>query len=109
MERLSEINVEAAAGIITDWLFDLGLIEDNFTEEQVVEALAGIIAELIGSINVDEASQKLVDLILQSEIVNNVDGKVLKQLVEIKIYELLIELGNDLNAIDKVELRIMVK
>ena len=109
MERLSEINVEAAARIITDWLSDLGLIEDNFTEEEILEALTGIIAELIGSINVDEASQKLVDLILQSEIVNNIDGKVLKLLVEIKIYELLIELGNDLNAIDKVELSIMVK
>ncbi len=82
MERLSEINVEAAARIITDWLSDLGLIGDNFTEEEILEAITGIIAELIGSINVDEASQKLVDLILQSEIVNNIDGKVLKLLVE---------------------------
>lgn len=109
MERLSEINVEEAARIITDWLFDLGLIEDNITEEQVVDAIAGMIAELIGTINVDEASQKLLDLILQSELVNNIDGKVLKQLLELKIYELLIELGKDLNAIDTVELSIMVK
>jgi len=109
MERLSEINVEAAAGIITDWLFDLGLIKDNISEEEVLDAIAGMIAELIGTINVDEASQKLVDLILQSEIVNSIDGKVLKQLLEIKIYELFIELGNDLNAIDTIEISIMVK
>ncbi len=109
MERLSEINVEAAAGIITDWLFDLDLIEDGITEEQVEDAIAGIITELIGSINVDEASQKLVDLILQSEIVSNINGKVLKKLVEFKIYELLIALRNDLNAIDTIEISIMVK
>ena len=109
MERLSEINVEAAAGVITDWLFDLDLIKDNISEEEVVDAIAGMITELIGTINVDEASQKLVDLILQSEIVNSIDGKVLKQLLEIKIYELLIELGNELNAIEKIELSIMVK
>ena len=109
MERLSEINVEAAARIITDWLFDLGLIEDNFSEEQVLEALTGIIAELIGSINVDEASQKLVDLILESEIVNNIEGKILTQLMEFKIYGLLIDLRNDLDAIDTIEFSIMIK
>ena len=108
MERLSEINVEAAAQIVTDWLFDLGLIKDNISEEQVLEALSGIISGLIGEINVDQASQKLVDFILQSEIVSNIDGKVFKQLMELKIYELLITLGNDLNAIDTIKLSIMI-
>lgn len=109
MERLSEINVEEAARIITDWLFDLGLIEDNFTEEELIEALTGVIAELIGTINVDEATQKLVDLILQSEVVSSIDGKVLKQLLEFEIYVLLIDLGKDLNAIDSVVLSIIIK
>ena len=109
MEQLSEINIEAAAQIITDWLFELGLIEDDITEEQVLEALTGIISELIGNINVDEATQKLVDAILESDIVQGVDGKVLKLLLELKIYQLLIDLRNDLNAIDRIELSIIRK
>ena len=106
MERLSEINAEAAAEKIADWLTDLELIEDNVTEEQVLEALAGVISQLIGQIDVDEASQKLTDLILQSEMVGDIDGSILKQLLEIKIYEFLIELGKDINAIEKVEISI---
>jgi len=108
MERLSEINVEEAAQVITDWLLDLDLIKDNITEEEVLDALTGIIAGLIGEINVDQATQKLVDLILQSEITDHIDGDVLKRLIELKTYELLIKLGNDLNAIDTIELSIMI-
>ena len=51
--------------------------------------------------------KNLVDLILQSEIVENIDGAVLKQLIEIKTYELLIELGKHINAIDKIEFSII--
>ena len=108
MERLSEINVEEAAQVITDWLLDLDLIKDNITEEEVLDALTGIIAGLIGEINVDQATQKLVDLILQSEITDHIDGDVLKRLIELKTYELLIKFGNDLNAIDTIELSIMI-
>jgi len=107
IEQISEINIEAAAQKITDWLFDLGLIEDNLTEEQVMEVLTGIISEVIGNINVVEASQKFVDLILQSEIVKNIDGAIFKQLLEIKIYELLIDLGKHINAIENIEFRII--
>ena len=108
MERLSEINVEEAAQVITDWLLDLDLIKDNITEEEVLDALTGIIAGLIGEINVDQATQKLVDLILQSEITDHIDGDVLKRLIELKTYELLIKFGNDLNAIDTIKLSIMI-
>lgn len=109
MERLSEINVEETAQLITEWLFDLGLIKDNVTEEQVVEALTAIISELIGNINVDEASQKLVDLILQSDFIDNIDGAILQQVLELKTYQLLIELDNDLSALEKVELSLIMK
>ena len=109
IEQISEINMEAAAQKITDWLFDLGIIEDNISEEQVLEALSGVISQLISNINVDEAAQKLVDLILESEFVKNIDGDILKQLIEIKIYELLIQLDKQINAIDKIELSIIRK
>jgi hypothetical protein len=106
MEQLSEIDIEVAAQKITDWLLELGLIKDNITEEQALAALTEIINQLIGNINVDEASQKLVDLILQSNIVQNIDGNVLKQVIEIKTYNFLIDLGKDINAIDTIELSI---
>jgi hypothetical protein len=107
IEQLSEINFEAVAQVITDWLIDLDLVGDNITEEQVLAALTDIISELIGSINVDEASQKLVDLILQSGFVQDIDGEILKQLIELKTYELLIYLGKEINAIEKVEISII--
>ncbi len=106
IEQISEINIEAAAQKITDWLLDLEIIKDNVTEEQVLEVLTGIISQLIGNINVDEASQKITYFILQSEIVQNIDGTVLKQLIELKIYEFLIDLGKEINAIEKVEFSI---
>jgi hypothetical protein len=109
MEQLSEINIEAAAQKITDWLFDLGIIKDNVSEEQVLNALTEIISQLISNINVDEASQKLVDRILQSGIVENIDGSVLKKLIEFKTYEFLIELQKEINSIDKIEIRIFRK
>ena len=109
MENLSQINIEAAAQKITDWLFELGIIRENITEEQIVEALTEKISELIGNIDVDEVTQKVVDIILESSIVENIDGSVLKQLLEIKIYEFLIDLGQYLNAIDKVEISIITK
>jgi hypothetical protein len=109
MQRLSEMNVEAAAGKIADWLTDLDFIKDNVSEEQVLDALTEIISGLIGNINVDQITQKLVDLILQSNIIQNIDGKVLKQLLEIKTYEFLIELGKEINAIDNIEVSIVIK
>ncbi|MDP3444567.1 MAG: hypothetical protein Q8T08_17040, partial [Ignavibacteria bacterium] len=108
-EYLSEINIEAAAQKITDWLFDMNLIGDAISEEQVVEAIAVKLSEMIGTINVDEASQKLVDLILQSYFVENINGHILKQLIEIKGYEFLIELSKQINAIDNIEMSIVIK
>lgn len=103
MENLSELNVEAVAEKLAEWLTDLGLIEDNISEEQLLSALADIISDLIGEINVDSATQKLVDAILQSNIVNNIDGAVLKQLLELKIYEFLLHVEQQLNAIESIE------
>ena len=109
MERLSEINAEAAAEKIADWLTDLGILKDNISEEEVLAALTEIIGDLIGNTDVDEITQKLVDRILQSEIVENIDGDLLSQLLELKIYGFLIELGKEINAIDTIEIRLTIK
>ncbi len=107
MERLSEINVEAAAEKIAGWL--TALIKDNISQEEVLDALTEIISQLIGNINVDDATEKLVDLILQSGLVENIDGATLKQLIEFKTYVLLTDLAKGINAIEKIEIRIAVK
>lgn len=107
LEKMSEMDIEAAAQKITDWLFELDLVEDDVLEEQVIAAITQIISELIGNINVDEASQKLVDLIMESNIIQNIDGDILKQLMEVKTYEFLIKLGKDINAVDTIELSII--
>jgi len=109
LEKLGNINIEAAAAKIADWLTDLDIIKDNVTEDQVLDALSGIISGMIGNINVDAITQNLVDLIMQSDMVQNINGKVLKQLLEIKTYEFLIELGKDINAIDYIEISIVLK
>ncbi len=108
MEGLSNLNAEAAAAKIADWLTDLGIIKDNVSEDQVLAALSDIVSGMIGNIDVDSTTQKLVDLIMQSNIVQNIDGKVLKQLIEIKTYEFLLELGKDINAIDYIEISIVL-
>jgi hypothetical protein len=109
MQRLSEINAEAAAEKIADWLTDLDIIKDNVSEEELLAVLKDIISDLIGNINVDGITQKLVDMILQSDIVQKIDGKVLKQLLEIKTYEFLIDVGKEINAIDKIEISLVIK
>ena len=109
MEKLGAINIEAAAQEIVDWLSEAGIIKDNISEEQVLEILNEIISELIGNINDDEVSQKLVDAILESNVVSNIDGAILNLLIKFKSYQLLNYIQNDLNAIDKVEFRIIRK
>ncbi len=39
VERISEINIDAAAEKIADWLTDLDILEDNVSEEEVLAAL----------------------------------------------------------------------
>ncbi len=67
------------------------------------------ISDLISNnTDVDQITQKLVDMILQSGIVEKIDGKILKQVIEIKTYDLLIKLGKEINAIDTIELSIKI-
>jgi hypothetical protein len=103
MENLSDLDVEAVAEKMADWLTDLELIKSNVSEEQLLNALTDIISDLIGEINVDNATQKLVDAILQSDIVNNIEGSVLKQVLELKIYDFLLHVEQQLNAISNIE------
>lgn len=109
MEELGNIDVESAAQVITDWLFELDLIEDNITEAQVLAILSEIIGQLIGNMDVDEASTKLLELIINSDIVQSIDGAVLQKLLELKTYEMLIDLKKEINAIEHIEYSIIKK
>ena len=109
MEQLSEMNAEAVAKKIADWLTDLEILKDSITEEELLATLTEIIIDRMGNMDVDKITQKLVDLILQSEIVQNIDGIILKQLLEFKIYGFLIELDKEINAIDTIEISLKMK
>lgn len=109
IEVLHQVDIERVAKIIAKWIIDSGLIGDNLTEEQLVEALTTIISDLIGKVDPDEVAQKLVDLILESRLVNIADGTILKLVIEIKIYELLGAIAGNINAIDHIEVVIQQK
>ena len=109
LEAFQEADLEKIAETIAQWIIELDLISDNITEEQLVAKLAEIIGDMIGNIDPENASQTLVDLILENELVKQLDGKILKQVLETKIYELLYTIAGDLNAIDNIQLTIRQK
>ena len=109
MENLNNLDMEAVAEKLADWLTDMELIKNNVSEEEILNALTTIISDLIGAINVDDATQKLVDKLMESNLIINLDGDVLKQVVEIKIYAFLIQLEQQLNAIDSIEYSLVRK
>ena len=90
-------------------IVDAGLLPDDLTQEDLTAALTLLLEDLIGKINPDEATQKLVDLLLNNDLVNTLDGVVLKKVLEIKIYELYGKVASNINAIDKIEIILQVK
>ena len=109
LEAFQKIDIEKVAKIIAEWIIDLGLISDNITEDQLIAKLSEILSGLIGNINPDEAAEKLVELILENDLVKNLDGKLLKFVLESKLYELMNTLAGDVNAIDNFEIVIQRK
>jgi hypothetical protein len=107
IEVLNDTDMEKIAELISTWLIDSGVISDNIDKEQVISTLTEILSGIIGNVDPDEATQQLVDLILNSEIVENIDGNILSKIIEIKIYQLLVSVGGDLNAIEQIELEII--
>jgi hypothetical protein len=109
LEALNDADMEKIAELISKWLIESGVIADNIDKEQVIETLTEILSAIIGNVDPDQVTQQLVDLILNSDIVENIDGKILSKILEIKIYQLLITIGKDVNAIDHIEVELIKK
>jgi len=109
LEAFQSADLEKIADILAQWIIDLGLISDNITEEELVTLLTDIVSNLIGSIDPDEATEQLVALLLESELVEQIDGQILQRVLESKIYELMLSVAGEFNAIDKVEIIIQQK
>jgi hypothetical protein len=109
LEAFQSADLEKIADILAQWIIDLGLISKNITEEDLVTLLTVIISDLIGSIDPDQATERLVELILESELVEQIEGNILQRVIESKIYELMLIVTADFNAIDRFEIIISQK
>lgn len=106
IQQINQVNIENVAQIITEWLFELNLVDPGVLEEQLQAAIAAKLGDMIGNVNVDEVTQIIVDWLLSSGLVQNIDGDVLKMVLEIKTYQLIIDIGKHINAIETIELTI---
>ncbi|NPD47748.1 hypothetical protein [Lentimicrobium sp. S6] len=105
LESISHIDAEASAEVITDWLFSLGIVNDNMDKEMVIQKLTEIFAQLIeDNVDPDQIAQKLTEAILNSNIVQNIDGSLLKKLLSLEIYELLFRISKQYNAIESINI-----
>ena len=102
LEKFQEADLERIAKVITRLIGEIGLIPDDLTEEDLIAALTPLIGDLIGNIEPDNATQKLVDLLLNNNLVKQLDGKILKQALKFKIYELQGRLAGNVNAIEEI-------
>lgn len=109
VEAFQEVDLERIARVISRWIVDTGIMPEDLTEEELIAALTDVISQLIGNVDPDNVTQKLVDLLLDNNLVEALDGKILKQVLETKIYELLGRLAGNVNAIDDIVLVIQSK
>lgn len=109
LEAINKLEMEQVAGVIAKWLIESGIIEDAIDEEVVIEKLTEIITELLLNADSEKLSQKFTELILQSDLVQGVDGKLLSKWLEFKLYELFINLGRNFNAIESIEIELIRK
>jgi hypothetical protein len=85
------------------------MMPEDLTEEELITALTEVISQLIGNVDPDNVTQKLVDLLLDNELVDVLDGSILKQVLETKIYELYGRIAGNINAIDGIVLEFKSK
>jgi hypothetical protein len=109
LEAFQEADVEKIARTIARWIIDMGLIPEDLTEEELIAALTEGISELISKVNPDNVTQQLVDFLLNNNLVNILDGRILQLVLEIKIYELLGTVAGNVNAIDGIEIVLQLK
>ena len=104
-----ETDLEKISRTIASWITELGLLPEDLTEEELITSLSVLIGDLIGNVDPDNITQKLVDLLLNNKLVEKLDGKILKEVLEVKIYELLGRLAGNVNAIDNIALVLQSK
>jgi hypothetical protein len=109
LETFQEADLEKIAETFAEWFIELDFVAGNITKEELIGTLTGIISELLSSIDPEESTTRLVELILESEIVGNLEGEILQMVLESKIYELILSVAGYYNAIDHVELIISQK
>ena len=109
LQAFQEADIERIARTISRWIVDTGLLPDDLTEEDLVAALALLLEDLIAQVDPDEATQNLLDFLRDSDLVKNIDGKILKEVLTIKIYELYGRIAGSVNAIEGIELVIELK
>lgn len=109
LEALQDADMEAAAGLISSWIVDLGIISDNIDAEELVMKINEILIQLIGSMEPEIAIEKLVELIQESGVTENIDGSLLTKLLEIKIYDFMYIIARDINAVENIEITLLRK
>ena len=109
LEAFQETDLEKISQTIALWITELGLGPEDLTAEELITALSVLIGDLIGNVDPGNVTQKLVDLLLNNNLVEILDGKILKEVLEVKIYELLGRLAGNVNAIDSIVLVIQSK
>ena len=102
VEKFQEADLERITKVITKIIGELGLIPDDLTEEDLIAALSPLLGELIGKIDPDDTTQKLVDLLLNNDLVDQLEGNVLKQVLRMKLYELQGRLVGSVNSINEI-------
>lgn len=109
LEGFQDLDMERIAKVITQWIIDADLKPERLTEEELIEKLAEGIALLIGNINPETATQAIVDLLLNSDLVEKIDGTVLKKIIEVKILELYGTISSNANAIQDINIVFKIK
>lgn len=108
LERLNDVNMEEVALVLTDWLIESGIV-DKIDEEIVNQKLVAIIAEMLGNVDPDQATEVLIQKIKESGIGGDIDGEILSRLIELKLYQFLIEIERVINSLEQIELSIIRK
>ena len=109
LEAFQEADVEQIAGLIAAWILELDLKPEDLTKEELIAQLSIVISQLIGNMDPENATQVLLDLLLENDLIEQLDGRILQTVLEFKIYELYGIVAGSINAIDGVEIVISVK
>ena len=109
LETWSEADLEKVAGIMTDWIVETFAESDLPGKEEIESGIGAILETLIGSVNPEKVSEQLVQLILESDIIQGIDGDLLSVILKFKLYELLLETARDLNSIESIVITLQQK